>query len=313
MASVRQSDSLRDDEDDHEEHETRGLMDDDDMEEHAEDSGEVNAEKHMLRLCTIIIYLLAVACSVLGGLLYKATRDLTAAGDLYVFYDDALKDAKYIDMTHAFSPKIPVWEGFGAPSVQATVAGKTMKGFIAKGAQFSYAEQGFIATSYVLTTDQLGTQLDPPAHWNEYGATISDIPPTVAVRPLVVVDISKKTKHNPGYQASIQDVLAWEKRYQQLVPAGSVVFFRSDWSKGWEDMASNSKALEVFPGVELETLKFLHLERKILFHGHEPLDTDTTPTLEGEAWLMHNNFAQAEGIAHLDLVAPQGQCAHFLL
>ena len=31
-----------------------------------------------------------------------------------------------------------------------------------------------------------------------------------------------------------------------------------------------------------------------------------TPTLEGEAWLMHNGYAQAEGIAHLDLVPEIG-------
>ena len=31
-------------------------------------------------------------------------------------------------------------------------------------------------------------------------------------------------------------------------------------------------------------------------HGHEPLDTDTTPTLEGEAWLMHNGYTQAESV-----------------
>src|SRR3546814_20403446 len=50
----------------------------------------------------------------------------------------------------------------------------------------------------------------------------------------------------------------------------------------------------------------LHLERKILFHGHEALDTDTTPTLEGEYWLMHNHFAQAEGVANLDKVPEAG-------
>jgi hypothetical protein len=43
-----------------------------------------------------------------------------------------------------------------------------------------------------------------------------------------------------------------------------------------------------------------------LFHGHEPLDTDTTPTLEGEAWLMHNGYAQAEGVANLDAVPATG-------
>jgi kynurenine formamidase len=58
--------------------------------------------------------------------------------------------------------------------------------------------------------------------------------------------------------------------------------------------------------VSLDALKFLHEQRHILFHGHEPLDTDTTPTLEGEHWLMHNGYAQAEGVAHLDEVPETG-------
>lgn len=53
-------------------------------------------------------------------------------------------------------------------------------------------------------------------------------------------------------------------------------------------------------------LKFLHLERGILFHGHEPLDTDTTSTLEGEYWLLHNNYCQAEGVRNLDKVPESG-------
>jgi kynurenine formamidase len=61
-----------------------------------------------------------------------------------------------------------------------------------------------------------------------------------------------------------------------------------------------------FPGVKLDALKFLHEQRKILFHGHEPLDTDTTPTLEGEAWLMHHGYTQAEGVANLDQVPETG-------
>jgi kynurenine formamidase len=58
--------------------------------------------------------------------------------------------------------------------------------------------------------------------------------------------------------------------------------------------------------VSLAALKFLHEQRHILFHGHEPLDTDTTPTLEGEAWLLQNGYAQAEGVAHLDEVPEVG-------
>jgi hypothetical protein len=56
----------------------------------------------------------------------------------------------------------------------------------------------------------------------------------------------------------------------------------------------------------LRSAKDIDLVRHILFHGHEPLDTDSTPTLEGEAWLMHNGFAQAEGVAVLSGVPPTG-------
>jgi hypothetical protein len=50
----------------------------------------------------------------------------------------------------------------------------------------------------------------------------------------------------------------------------------------------------------------LHEQRHILFHGHEPLDTDTTPNLEGEHWLMHNGYTQAEGVANLNQVPETG-------
>ena len=43
-----------------------------------------------------------------------------------------------------------------------------------------------------------------------------------------------------------------------------------------------------------------------MFHGHEPLDTDTTPNLEGEYWLRHNYYCQAEGVTNLDQVPEAG-------
>ena len=79
---------------------------------------------------------------------------------------------------------------------------------------------------------------------------------------------------------------------------------RSDWSKRWPDPALAT--LTEFPGVKLAALKFLHHKRHILFHGHEPLDTDSTPTLEGESWLMHHGYAQAEGVDNLEQVKPKG-------
>ena len=119
----------------------------------------------------------------------------------------------------------------------------------------------------------------------------------------MVIDIHKKVEKDPGYACSVEDIKAWEAKHGRI-PEGSVVMVRSDWSKKWPD---KKKCDEFpFPGVSLEALKFLHLQRNILFHGHEPLDTDTTATLVGEYWLMHHYYTQAEGVANLDKVPEAG-------
>lgn len=222
---------------------------------------------------------------------------------LWALYDQSLKSAKYIDLTHAFEPVQPVWPGFSNARFKPAVAGQDMPGYVAAGEEFTYDKHGFVASAYDLTTDQYGTQLDPPSHWNPLGATISDLPATYAVRPLVVIDISGKVAGDAGYHLQVADIEAWEAKHGRI-PEGSVVFVRSDWYKKWEDAARFNQ--KPFPGVGLDALKFLHLERGILFHGHEPLDTDTTPTLEGEHWLLHNDFVQAEGVANLDKVPEAG-------
>jgi kynurenine formamidase len=211
-------------------------------------------------------------------------------------YDGPLRSAKYIDLSHVLTPQIPVWKGFGpsffSPSVDP-----------ASGEPYTYAEDGFEATAYRLSTDQFGTQLDPPAHWAPEQAAIDELPPTFAVRKLVVISIVRQVKKNFNYALQVADIRRWEHRHGRI-PEGSVVFVRSDWSERWPDPALST--LTEFPGVSLDALMFLHLKRHILFHGHEPLDTDSTPTLEGEAWLMHNGFAQAEGVADLSGVPATG-------
>jgi kynurenine formamidase len=251
--------------------------------------------------------LLALAAAALAAL--PATASASAHGhghaarqsDLWRAYDQALAPAKYIDLTHDLTPGAPVWKGFGPAQFKPAVNPET-------GKAYTYADDGFEATSYVFSTDQFGTQLDPPAHWAPEYPAIDELPPTYAVRKLVVISIAAQVAKDPAYALSVKDVKAFEQRYGRI-PAGSVVFVRSDWSKRWTDDPAAAKVLAAdpaFPGVSLDALKYLHERRHILFHGHEPLDTDTTPTLEGEAWLMHHGYAQAEGVANLDGVPPTG-------
>lgn len=230
----------------------------------------------------------------------------SAAADepgLWSVYTEALKGAKYIDLSHVITPQIPVWPGFGDPTFAQAKAGQDLEGYAAKGDTFTYAKHGFEATAYTLPTDQLGTQLDPPAHWAPEFPAIDELPATYTLRPLVVIQMQDQVAKDFGYALQVSDIEAFESEFGQI-PAGSVVMVRSDWSKGWPDKAFAART--PFPGVGLDALKFLHEQRHILFHGHEPLDTDATPTLEGEHWLMHHGYAQAEGVANLDEVPPVG-------
>jgi kynurenine formamidase len=220
---------------------------------------------------------------------------------LWKFYDQTLSRARYIDLTHSITPNMPVWTGFGPATFSAAVDPTT-------GNPYTYAKEGFEATSYRIATDQFGTQLDPPAHWAPEYPGIDELPPTYAVRPLVVISIAKQVRKNAKYALSVADIRRFEKQHGR-VPKGSVVMVRSDWSKRWTDDPERAKALAAdtnFPGVDLAALKFLHLKRHILFHGHEPLDTDTTPKLDGERWLMHHGYTQAEGVSNLAGVPPTG-------
>jgi kynurenine formamidase len=240
--------------------------------------------------------LLSLALALGAGFLLHPGAESKSGPTLWQVYEASLAKAKYVDLTHTITPSIPVWAGFGSSTFAPTLNPKT-------GKPYTYKDDGFEATRYLLATDQLGTQLDPPAHWAPEYPAIDELPATYSIRPLVVISIVDKVAKDPGYHLTTDDVLAWEKRNGRI-PPGSVVFVRSDWSKAWPDPALATRT--PFPGVKLDALKFLHEQRKILFHGHEPLDTDTTPTLEGEAWLMHNGYAQAEGVANLDKVPEAG-------
>lgn len=234
-------------------------------------------------------------CLLVAGLLSGASvgRPLPP---LWKVYQDTFQQARYVDLSHTMEPDSTVWKGFGPQQFAPALDPQSQR-------PYQYQEHGFEATRYQLSTDQLGTQLDPPAHWNPDYPAIDEIPPTYTLRPLVVISIVPQVQKNPGYSLTVSDIQAWETTHGRI-PAGAVVLVRSDWSKRWGQ--PGLAADPVFPGVGLEALRFLHLQRHILFHGHEPLDTDCSPNLEGEAWLLRNGYTQAEGVAHLDQVPECG-------
>ncbi|MGI4835850.1 MAG: cyclase family protein [Janthinobacterium lividum] len=232
----------------------------------------------------------------LGLGLGACTAPPAAPVSLWDVYTHTLQQAKYVDLTHTITPRVPVAAVFGHPTFARSTSPAT-------GHAYDYQPDGFASTDYHLPTDQLGTQLDPPAHWSADYPAIDELPPTFAVRPLVVISMVEQLRAQPGYQLKVADVQAWERAHSRI-PAGSVVMVRSDWSKRWPDPKLATE--RVFPGIELAALQFLHQQRHILFHGHEPLDTDTTRAYQAEAWLLRNGYCQAEGVCCLDQVPETG-------
>lgn len=102
--------------------------------------------------------------------------------ELWQVYQTALGKAKSVGLIHNITPIVSVWKGFGTSKFASTVNPE-------KGQPYNYNKDGFSAIAYQLSTDQLDTQLDPPAHWNPDFPSIDELPATFAVRPLVVISI----------------------------------------------------------------------------------------------------------------------------
>ncbi len=244
------------------------------------------------------------AGAALAAALPRAARaQASSAPGLWGVWDTAFANARFVLLSHVLTQDVPVWKGF-PPTTKFEQGAGRLDDKSPYGA-FTYSKSGFETSAYTLATDQFGTQLDPPAHWHPCFPAIDELPATLALRKLVVISIAEQVQRDVNYQMTEEDVRAWERK-NGAVPAGSVVMVRSDWYKRWPDPARFQPADGRFPGVTLAALKYLHLKRKILFHGHEPLDTDSTPTLIGEDWLMNNGYMQAEGVANLDQVPETG-------
>ncbi len=207
-----------------------------------------------------------------------------------------ISSKRFVDLTHTFSPTTPVWKGFG-PAKFAPAADP------ATGRPYTIAEDGFRTFQYTMV-GQYGTHIDPPAHFATDGKTLDQIPLKQMILPLVVFYITPLLANDPNHALTIADIQAWEKLHGR-VPAGSFAALRTDMSKDWTANPERFKRFP-FPGWSLDAIKFLYERRGIVANGHESMDTDTTPNLDSEAWLLKQGHWQIEVMANLDQVPATG-------
>mmetsp|Transcript_6150 Transcript_6150/g.12782 ORF Transcript_6150/g.12782 Transcript_6150/m.12782 type:complete len:359 (+) Transcript_6150:20-1096(+) len=261
--------------------------------------------KSLLKLAPIILLTATLAAVITSLALRSYTPYDASSRDFHAIFNNYLSKARYVDLTHGVSPSIPVEMAYPVPSFSAGKSSRAIQNFAELGQEFTYEEHGFISTSLVLGSDQLGTALEVPAKWNELGATLTDIPGSTAIRPIFVIDVTHQATVDPGYELQVSDIIAFERAHLVTISLGSVVAIRTDFSKSYSSFVTDGIP-STFPSISLEALEFLHDTRKVLMVGYEPFSVDSTASQTGAAWLAHKNRPHLKGLTNLDRVLAKG-------
>ena len=118
-----------------------------------------------------------------------------------------------VDLTHAFGPETPVWAGFGPAKFSPAADPKTHE-------PYTIAKDEFRATYYEMV-GQYGTHIDPPAHFDEHGITMDQIPLKDMILPLVVLDDTPYLGKDPNHAFAVADTeslgtQAWPRAGRRL-------------------------------------------------------------------------------------------------
>lgn len=219
-----------------------------------------------------------------------------------------LQQKKFVDLTHSFHPKIPYWQGI-KPEKRTTLYHYD-EGIGSDGSGF-FIQRFNIPGSW-------GTHVDSPAHFIKGKRFLDEIDVKEMVLPLVLFDVSEKVKENPDYTIKMEDVKAWETKYNIKVPKGAFAVMRTDWSKRWPDANlfenKDENGISHCPGWSLEVLQYLYEERNITASGHEGLNTDSGISTSAndyslEHYILNQNKYQIELLTNLDQVPEYGSIA----
>ena len=219
-------------------------------------------------------------------------RAETSLADAYA----VIASKRKVDLTHTFGVNTPVWSGFGQATMTAAADPTTHT-------PYTIEKDGFRTTFYSMV-GHYGTHVDPPAHFDPSGQTMDQIPLDQMIMPLVALDNTPYQSADPAHAFGLADLEAWEKEHGP-VPKGSFAALRTDMSKDWTADPANFKR-QPFPAWSFDVVKTLFTQRGVTAIGHEALDTDITPTMDSETWILRNGHYQIEVMANLDQVPATG-------
>ncbi|WP_078861807.1 cyclase family protein [Streptomyces sp. NRRL F-5123] len=167
------------------------------------------------------------------------------------------------DLTHVLGEDWPVFDLYVQP----------MK--ITRLANLSEHEYNAFELTF---NEHIGTHIDAPAHFDDSGLTVAEIPPETLVAPLAVVRVRERAARDNVTELTVDDLLRWESRNGRI-PDKAVLAVDNGWSEriGVPGAFLNFDEKEGhyrYPGISVEAAHFLVTERSVVGVG-----TDT-PSLE---------------------------------
>jgi kynurenine formamidase len=210
---------------------------------------------------------------------------------------DRLQTGQWIDLTHDFSAETIYWPTAKPFTLEVVAAGRTPAGYYYAANNFSAAEHG-------------GTHLDAPVHFAEGKWTTDQIPLDRLTGDAVVVDARKHAEANADYRVDVPAVTAWE-RNNRRIPDGSVVLFRTGWSRRWPDRVAYlgtagtgpAAVAELhFPGLDSAAARWLVDNRKVRAVGIDTpsIDPGQSRTFPAHQILSAANMPVFENLSNLD-------------
>jgi kynurenine formamidase len=240
---------------------------------------------------------LKAAAGLVGGALLPtpalaATADRTDAPDLAE--DIGRPFNRVVDLTHVITEDFPTF--FGPPNLEIETL-------------FTFEQNGFNMYRWLLV-EHTGTHMDAPFHFSPDGMSADQIPLSMLIVPLAVVDIRRKSQVNPDAQVTPEDLSRWEQRFGRI-PRGACVAMNSGWAdKVLTDEFRNADENGVmhFPGFHVEAAEFLIEERDVNGIAVDTLSLDYGPSPDFAthySWLPSNRWG-IEAVANLDFLPPRG-------
>jgi len=214
-----------------------------------------------------------------------------------------LSAGRWVDLSHDYAEDTLYWP--------------TADGFRKETVFEGHTEGGWYYTAYnVCTAEHGGTHIDAPVHFAEGRQSVDQIPFYRLIAPAVVIDVGAASAADPDYQASEEDIRAWEESHGRI-PQGAIVLFNTGFANRWPEaesyMGTSDKGADAvaklhFPGIHPEASRFLVRHRGVASVG---IDTPSIDYGQSKDFMSHRILYQHdipgfENLANLGALPASG-------